>query len=194
VSHFHSDKIVREFTETKSAKNITDRPVLQEAIDYCIANDCWLVVAKLDRLSRNVDDVRYIHQKLDKRISFCDIPSDGEVDLFTITLFAAFAERERELISLRTRQALKVKMERTGKWQRGNVGFSDGTANKSAVEVIKNKAENNANSMRAYQVIKSKRSDGMTYREIAKLLNDNKFLTPNGCEFSPAQVLRILNR
>src|SRR5690242_897137 len=64
VEHFYRDNIVKDFTETKSAKNITDRPVLQEAIKYCLDNDCWLVVAKLDRLSRSVDDVRFVHVKL----------------------------------------------------------------------------------------------------------------------------------
>src|SRR5690242_4977342 len=178
VEHFYRDNIVKDFTETKSAKNITDRPVLQEAIKYCLDNDCWLVVAKLDRLSRSVDDVRFVHVKLGKKVSFCDIPSDGEVDLFTITLFAAFAEREREMISLRTKQALAVKKEREGVWQKGNPDFSSGVAGRKGVEAIKKRAEANENSIRALKVIVSSKKEGMNYVEIAKVLNENKFLTP----------------
>lgn len=193
VQHFYKDRIVMEFTETKSAKNITDRSLLKQAMEYCIKNNCWLVVAKLDRLSRNVDDVRSVHAKLEKRISFCDIPSEGVVDLFTITLFAAFAERERELISLRTKQALAQKLKNGGKWQKGSKPFMDGSASKLAVAANKAKALGNENTIRASQVILSKRADGMTYLEIAQFLNKYKFVTSNGNQFYASQVMRIYN-
>jgi len=191
VAHF-APQTEKEFTEVKSAKNITDRPVLQEAIDFCLKNNCWLIVAKLDRLSRNVDDVRFVHSKLNKKITFCDIPSDGETDLFTITLFAAFAERERELISLRTSQALKAKIQKEGKWQKSNPNIVK--LNEMAVEAIKSKAKDNENNIRALEMITSKKREGLSFKEIAELLNASKFKTSQNCEFRPSQVVRIYKR
>lgn len=196
AEHYYNKEgncIVMEFTETKSAKNISERPILQNAIDYCLKNDCWLLVAKLDRLSRNVDDVRTILKTLDGNISFGDIPAEGKADMFTITIYSAFAERERELISLRTKNALKVKKEREGSWQKGNPDFSNGQASKLSVEANKRKAASNENTIRATQVIVSKRADGMTYWEIAQFLNKYKFVTANGNQFYATQVMRIYN-
>lgn len=194
VRHFYKDSIVKEYTEVKSAKNISERPILQQAINFCIQEKCWLVVAKLDRLSRNVDDIRFIHKKLNRKISFCDIPSENEVDLFTITLYSAFAERERELISLRTSQALQAKLKREGKWNHGSELMNNGSLNKLAVKVIKQNAASNENSIRASELISSKLNEGFTYTKIANLLNQKKFLTPNGYLFHPAQVQRIERR
>ena len=193
VEHFYKDAIVKDFTETRSAKNISERPVLQEAIQYCVDNGCWLVVAKLDRLSRNTIDALSIVKRLNKKISFCDIPGEGEVDEFMITIFAAIAQRERELISLRTRQALQIKLKRDGKWQRGSKPFMDGSANKMSVAANRVKADSNENTIRAAQLILVKRNAGMIYVEIAKLLNENRFLTPTGMSFYPTQVMRIYN-
>lgn len=194
ISHFFKDNIPHSFTEVKSAKNITDRPELQKAIKLCLETGAWLAVAKLDRLSRNVDDIRLIHKQLHGKISFCDIPSENEPDLFTITLFAAFAERERTLISLRTSQALKAKQKREGTWQKGNSAFLDGSALKLSNTSIKEKSSSNPNSIRASQLIISKRSEGLSFSQIADVLNSNHFLSPNNSSFHPSQVSRIYNR
>jgi DNA invertase Pin-like site-specific DNA recombinase len=191
VEHFYGDQIVADFTETKSAKNITDRPILQQAIEYCIKNECWLVVAKLDRLSRNTIDALSIVQKLGKKVSFCDIPSEGEADEFMITIFAAIAQRERELISIRTSQALQIKIQREGKWNKGNPDFKNGNAQKLAVAAIKLKASENENTIRAAALISEKRRGRLSYAQIAKILNDNKFLSPSGGLFHSSQVRRI---
>jgi DNA invertase Pin-like site-specific DNA recombinase len=191
VEHFYKDSITHSFTEVKSAKNITDRPELQKAIQLCLSTNSWLAVAKLDRLSRNVDDIRLIHKQMAGKIQFCDIPSENEPDLFTITLFAAFAERERTLISLRTSQALQSKLKREGKWQKGNPIFTSGIANSLSISANKLKAKLNENSIRASQLISLKRSEGLSYLQIANTLNQHKFLSPNGNLFFPASVRRL---
>lgn len=192
--HFHGASIKHEFTETKSAKNISDRPELKKAIALCLSTGSWLCVAKLDRLSRNVDDIRLIHKQLSGKISFCDIPSENEPDLFTITLFAAFAERERQLISLRTSQALKAKIKRQGPWQKGNPAFKDGSASKLSRIAVKQKAASNPNTIRATQLIIEKRLQNLSYQQIADILNKNLFLSPNGLSFGPSQVFRIYRK
>jgi DNA invertase Pin-like site-specific DNA recombinase len=192
VRHFFKDDVIAEFTEVKSAKNITDRPVLQETLDYCLKNNCWLVVAKLDRMSRNVDDVRAIVKQLNRKVVFCDIPSEGEADMMMVTMYAAFAERERELISLRTKQALKVKMERDGKWQKGSSDMDN--LRKLAVKATTEKAMSNENSIRASELVIDKRIAGWSYIKIAELLNTKKFSTPKDGLFYPQSVKRIFEK
>lgn len=194
VEHYYLGNIVEEFTETKSAKNITERPVLQEAIRYCIDNDAFLVVAKLDRLSRNTMDVLTIVKMLNKRVTFCDIPSEGEADEFMITLFAALAQRERELISIRTSQALQVKLKRDGKWQTGNPEFKNGEAVRKSKIARALAAETNENTIRAIQLIEARKREGKSYVEIADMLNANKFLSPNNKQFCVTTVSRIYRK
>jgi DNA invertase Pin-like site-specific DNA recombinase len=202
VEHYYGKFIEAEFVETHSAKNIYDRPVLNEAMEYCIKHGCYLVTAKLDRLSRNVDDIRNIVKALNKKVIFCDLPSDGELDMFMVTLFAAFAERERELISLRTSQALKIKKEREGNWQgkseksitHQTTFVKTGDFSKMGVEANRKKAQDNENNIRASAVILDKRRSGHTYPAIAEILNENKFLSPLGKKFSAMQVKRIYDR
>jgi DNA invertase Pin-like site-specific DNA recombinase len=199
VEHYYLGNIVEEFTETKSAKNITERPVLQEAIRYCIENDAWLCVAKLDRLGRNTIDVLTIVKMLNRRVTFCDIPSEGEADEFMITLFAALAARERELISIRTSQALRVKIAKEGKWQGKSEKWmkfkkdmiDSGELNRRSAIAKKALAENNENTIRALQVIGTKRAENMSFGAISDLLNEKKFLSPEGKMFYPASVSRL---
>lgn len=202
VEHYYKDLIVKEFTETKSAKNISQRPILQQAIRYCIDNNCWLVVAKLDRLSRDTIDVLSIVKILEKKVSFCDIPSEGGADEFIITIFAAIGQRERELISIRTSQALQVKLKREGSWHRKSHKWNlhqdtfvkSGLFSKSGTTAKKLKAASNENSIRASQIILSNMKAGLSLKQITDILNNNKFLSPNGFSFRPTQVRRIYKR
>ncbi|MFK7983226.1 MAG: recombinase family protein, partial [Saprospiraceae bacterium] len=109
IQHFSEiDKatIVKEFTETESGKAIDNRPQLQQAINYCLKNGYTLIVAKLDRLSRDVEHIFQIKKKLGKLFISCDLPN---TDSLTLSIFAGIAQRERELISIRTKLALKAK-------------------------------------------------------------------------------------
>jgi DNA invertase Pin-like site-specific DNA recombinase len=185
--------IVKEFTETKSGKNIEDREQLKEALKYCAENsDCYLACAKLDRLSRCVDDVLLIYKQLKTKLLFADIP--GTPDKFTITLYGAFAEREREMIALRTSQALNAKIKIEGTWQKGNPQFLDGTAQKKSIETKQRNARNNENTIRAMDVICDKVKAGLSFNAISISLNQNKFRTPKNKEFSPVQVKRIYDK
>lgn len=192
VEHFYKQGIERSFTEIKSAKNITERPILKEAIQYCLENGCTLVVAKIDRLSRNVDDCRYVLSILKGNLLSCDIP--GTIDKFTLTLYAAFAERERELIALRTSQALRAKIKKEGAWQKGNPQFKDQSIQVKANKAVQELANTNENSIRASEMICSKRKEGLNFKQIAELLNQKKFYTPKGKQFQAVQVQRIYQR
>lgn len=192
VEHFYK-KVERIYIEIKSGKNITEREELQKAIEYCKKNNCILVCAKLDRLSRDVDDVRYILRVLKNNVRFCDIP--GIPDKFTVTMYAAFAERERELIGLRTKQALKQKVKLTGEFRTGNPSFKDGSAVAKSSAVLTAKAENNPANKIAANIICSETKNGLTLQQIADKLQLLGCTTSKGnTNWTITQVARIRNK
>mgnify|MGYP001793272210 CR=1 FL=1 len=99
VHHYISSKqITKVYTEVASAKSVHRRPILQQAIRDCLQAGETLFVAKLDRLSRKMEDALAVYSQLGGKLVSCDIPN---LDKFTLTLFMALADRERELISWR---------------------------------------------------------------------------------------------
>lgn len=98
---------VQEFMDVESGTH-RDRKGLWQAIDYCKKNDCSLVIAKLDRMSRDVEfTFKVINTGID--IHFTDMPV---VNSMILGVFAAVAQYEREMVSTRTKQALAAKKER----------------------------------------------------------------------------------
>lgn len=94
-------RISGEYVEVESGKR-SDRPKLAEAIRECKRNKATLIIAKLDRLARNV---AFIANLLESGVDFVAV-DNPHANRFQIHLLAAFAEYERELISKRTREAL----------------------------------------------------------------------------------------
>lgn len=96
-----------EFMDVESGTH-RDRPGLWKAIAYCQENHCSLVIAKLDRLARDVEfTFKVINTGID--IHFTDMP---QVNTMILGVFASVAQYERELVSMRTRQALQAKIAR----------------------------------------------------------------------------------
>jgi len=98
-------KVVGEFVEVESGKKTdAERPQLAQALSECRRLKATLVVAKLDRLSRNAE---FLLRLQNGNVDFvcCDCPN---VDRFTVGILALVAQRERELISERTRSALQM--------------------------------------------------------------------------------------
>lgn len=112
-------KFASEFLDVESGTH-RDRKGLWQAIDYCKKNNCALVIAKLDRLARDVEfTFKVINTGIE--IHFTDMP---QVNTMILGVFASVAQYERELISSRTKQALDAKKKRgealgaaTDKWQ-----------------------------------------------------------------------------
>jgi DNA invertase Pin-like site-specific DNA recombinase len=103
--------ILREYVEVESGK-VNERPHLVAAIDYAKGKGATLVIAKLDRLSRNAG---FIFALKDSGVDFqcADMP---EANTLTIGIFATLAQHERELISSRTRAALQAKKKQGLTW------------------------------------------------------------------------------
>ena len=100
-------KLVAEFTEVESGKR-NDRPELERALAACKKHRAKLIIAKLDRLSRNV---HFISGLMERKIDFvaCDMPS---ANAFMINIYAAVAQEERRMISERTKAGLRAARER----------------------------------------------------------------------------------
>src|SRR5471032_2149718 len=105
-------ELVREFVEVETGKGsdaLDRRPQLKAALAAAKKLKCHVAVAKLDRLSR---DVHFISGLMAHRVPFVVAELGSDVDPFVLHLYAAFAEKERSLISQRTRAALAAAKER----------------------------------------------------------------------------------
>lgn len=182
--------ILAEYVETESGRK-SDRPKLQEALAMCRKTNSILIVAKLDRLSRNVAFTSKLLES-DVEIIFCDFPQANRLILHIIS---SIAEYEANLISQRTRQSLKAKKERGVK-----LGRSENLMNKHNEAVARSnqtnriKAKNNANNMRAVALLRSMIKEGLTISQMTKQLNEQGFVSSKGCKFQIVQVQRLIQR
>lgn len=192
VEHYYDGKpVIAEFTDVRSGKTISKRPELKKALALCQHEGATLVVAKIDRLSRDTEQALLIYRELDGRLESCDIPN---LDKFTLTLFMAIADRERELIGLRTKQALDQKRKRVGEWRKGGPNAKKAAAGLIGAQTVKEMASDNENSRRATALIDSLRQSGQSYPAIARQLNIAGFKTPRGKAFVATQVRRLHQR
>jgi DNA invertase Pin-like site-specific DNA recombinase len=101
--HYNKLHLLREYTEVESGRN-NNRPQLQEALHTCKKHKATLLIAKLDRLARNVV---FISQLMESDVDFVavDNPHANKIQLH---IMAAFAEYERDQISTRTKDALQA--------------------------------------------------------------------------------------
>lgn len=186
--HHNGNRLVSEFTEIESGK-CNERPAMKEAIRATISLGAVLVIAKLDRLSRNVS---FIANLMESGVSFiaCDIP---EASPLTIHIFAAIAEFERKRISERTREALAAKRKREPDWKPGTNNFTMEGTSKGLSTIKKNAVEDKA-WKHAWHFIKPLLDQGYSYQRIATMLNDDGYRTRQGCLFQAAQVWTLEKR
>jgi DNA invertase Pin-like site-specific DNA recombinase len=175
-------EVLGTFTDVLSGKN-ADRPELAAAIALAKKTGAELLVAKLDRLSRNVAFVANLLE--DKKLTF-RVASMPHADKFQLHIYAALAEQEREFISLRTKSALQAAKARGTKLG----GLRPGTAQRN--EASKAIADNNA--QRVSAVVVPLRNAGASLRAIADALNNAKISTPRGGTWGPSQVKYTLER
>lgn len=174
--------IVREVIEAESGKDITNRPGLAGALQECETRGYTLIVAKLDRLSRNVEHIFRIHNRLGEQFRSCDLPN---TDSLTLSIFAGLAQREREIISIRTKQALAAKKARGE--QLGTIKNLNRKGRLEGNKTLKERA------ISKNQMAKSfiNKCGDMTLEAIATELNNNGFRTAQGKLFHKTTVLRL---
>ena len=183
-------KPIAEFVETESGKK-TDRPKLAEALELCRKTKSTLIVAKLDRLSRNVAFTSKLLES-DVEIKFCDFP---EANRLVLHIIASIAEYEAGLISTRTKQALKAKKARgvrLGKPE--NLVNNLGKAISNSNLTNRQKALDNDNNRRAIAMLKVMATQDLSLSEMARRLNEEGFVTSQGKKFTAWQVSVLLKR
>lgn len=168
-------ELLEEYTEIESgAKN--DRPQLNKALNLARRRGSIFIIAKLDRLSRNH---LFISQLMESKVEFvaCDIP---EANSFTIHIFSALAQQERELISTRTKQALQAKKAQgvTLGTPRNLTESAQAKGRRMGNEVKSRKAEEFARLM--LPVIQGYQAEDLSLRAIARKLNEAGELSASG--------------
>ncbi len=172
--------------ETAKYKNAKKRHQLEAAIKFTVENDATLLVAKLDRLTRNAG---FLFALRDSGVNFicCDMP---DANTLTIGIMASYAQFERERISERTKQGL-AELKRRG-WVRTNQSKWSDEARVLANLAIKERVSTNPNLTRAKNYIDCLRINGLTLSEICFRLNSEGFRTAKGKMWRVGQVHRIL--
>ena len=177
--------LIAEFTDIETGKN-DNRPQLLKAIELAKQTNSTLLIAKLDRLSRNLT---FISTLMDTKVKFicCDMPDANEL---TISIFGALAQWERQRIGDRTRSALQV-LKARGKRLGTPANFTE-EVRKMGTMKLKEIANSNANNQKAKKLINLLSRNGKSLREIAIELNEAGFKTSRGNHFGPEQVRRLL--
>ena len=181
-------KIVGEFTEVESGKR-ADRPELAKALAVCRLHGARLVIAKLDRLSRNA---HFLLGLKESGVDFvaADMPNANRL---TVGIMAMVAEEERRMISKRTKDALAA-AKRRGTKLGGDRGVVPSKKTRAmAVEALQARADAKAADLAP--IIAELQAAGKTsLRAIAAGLNEAGIPTARGGEWSSPQVMRILER
>lgn len=169
---------VAEFTEVESGRKC-DRPQLTEALKYCQDHGCQLVVAKLDRLARNM---QFICELMDSDIEFTavDMPAANRL---TIHIMAAMAEHEARLCSERTKAGLAAAKARGVKLGGSKCGRQTSTLGCRWAKY----------DPKLLTQMSQLRSRGDTYGDIAGQLNDQGWRTNTGRKWTDSSVHRVYN-
>lgn len=169
------DRIIGEFVETVSGKK-DDRSQLKLAFQLCRQRNARLLIAKLDRFSRRVSFIANIMES-DVQFVIAEMP---DATAFQLHIFAALAQEERRMISVRTKAALdqaKIRGVRLGK--------------NGSVLACTNRKEAREKAMRLLPSL----PDGwanMSYNGLAKNLNANGITTSSGSQFYPQTVKNLI--
>lgn len=171
-------ELVGEFEEIESGKK-SDRPELAKAQAACKRHKATLVIARLDRLARNV---HFISGLMETKVKFvaCDMP---EATPFMLHIYAAVAEQEARAISARTKVALQAAKQR---------GVKLGTAGAKRAQLYHAQAVERAKQLEP--VIREMQGKGYSMRRIAIELTKRKVTTPRGGAWHPQTVKMVVDR
>lgn len=197
-------QIMAEYTEVESGKN-ADRKQLQAALHHAKVTGGTLVIAKLDRLSRNVAFIAALQESGATFIA-ADMPEANEL---TVHIMAAVAQAERQAIGKRTREALAAAKVR-GTWTKADgTPYKSGSrlGNPNGAAALRRAAKGNGASLQAIKgnadafaadlapAINRLRSEGLTsLPQIARGLNEGGYETARGGKWHPSSVSNLLKR
>jgi len=190
-------QVVGSYTEVESGKKV-DRPQLSKALALAKRTKATLVVAKLDRLARNV---HFMSSLMESAIDFIAIDLE-HANRLTIHILSAVAEGEAKAISDRTKTALQAAKargtllgsSRPGHWDGREAARLQGSAKGAKVSAeVRSKAADEAY-IDLIPMIKERRDSGQSLRQIADALNAEGHTTRTGKAWNAVQVSRVLDR
>ena len=180
--------LIQEVVEVESGKR-NDRPALADALRLCRKHRATLVIAKLDRLARNV---AFISNLMESGVEFVavDMP---QANKFVVHILAAVAEQEAEAISKRTKAALAAAKARGTQLGGRRVSLERWAEIRSDASLARmRQSEKRAADL--LPAIRSIQTEGAkSLRQIAAGLNERNIVTPRGGDWSAVQVQRVLN-
>jgi DNA invertase Pin-like site-specific DNA recombinase len=183
-------EILGEFVEVETGKGadaLDRRPQLAAALALARKAKAAVVVAKLDRLSR---DVAFISDLMARRVPFIVAELGADADPFMLHLYAALAEKERHLIADRTRVALAAR-----KAQGVKLGNPVNLADAGAKGAASQRAEADAFAAKVLPMVRAIQGDGVTtLRAIAAALNERGVRTARGGDWHDSTVRNLLAR
>lgn len=180
-------QLIAEFTEVESGKSNT-RPELLQALALCERSGARLVIAKLDRLSRNA---AFLLSLRDANVDFvaCDMP---QADRFTVGVLALVAEREREQISERTKAALRAAKARGTKL--GNPRLAEVRSTDLSAAREARQSAGQAWQEKVQAIVRDAYNQTGTLSGAARCLNDKGERTRRGAEWTAIAVARVLSK
>ena len=180
--------LLKEFVEVESGSR-DDRPELAKAMALCRLRNATLLIAKIDRLSRDAHFLLGL-QKAGVRFVAADMPEANEM---VVGIMAVVAQAERKMISARTKAALAAAKERGVKLGGARGGVLKGETRAAGSTAKTAKAAARAADLEP--IIADIRADGaVSLRQIAAELNERGMPAPRGGAWSAVQVSRVLSR
>lgn len=175
----HKTSIIAEFTDVESGSK-KNRSELNKALKMCKKERAILIIAKLDRLTRNV---HFVTGLMESKVKFvaADVPHANKL---MIHLMAAFAEHEQEMISQRTREALQAARAR---------GVKLGSNGKNLAALNKKKADEFALKMKP--ILEGLNEKGfLSNRAMVKALNNRKIKSATGKQWHLQTLYSVIKR
>ncbi|WP_299161956.1 recombinase family protein [uncultured Eudoraea sp.] len=178
--------VLDSFEEKETGTKKRFRPEMQKAINMCKDTGATLLIAKLDRLARNVS---FVSSLMDSGVKFkaLDLPEANEL---TIHIFAALAQHEAKIISERTKAALTELKKKGVKLGKPENLTKEARIKGAKASVLK--AQLNPNNKRAKAFLRLLKGEGHTLSYMAEELNANGFKTSRNKAFHAKQVSRLL--
>jgi len=181
--------LLKEFVEVEGGRR-TDRPQLTKALNLCKVAGAELVIAKLDRLSRDAHFLLGL-QKAGVPFAAADMPEANEM---VVGIMAVVAQAEHKIVSERTKAALQAAKKRGVKLGNPNgARHLQGLGNAPAIEAVHQNAIAKAGDLRP--LVEDIRSHGVSsLRAIAEELNRRGILTARSAKWHATSVARLLER
>ncbi|MGO8196350.1 recombinase family protein [Rhizobium ruizarguesonis] len=174
-------EVIGRFSDVGSGAD-THRPEFQRALKLVMKEKAVLLVAKLDRLSRDVADIATLMKSIHFKVAVMP-----DADEFQLHIYAALAEQERRFISQRTKAALAAAKERGVKLG----GYREGSLQNANIQRAHDAM---SFATKTYPIVRAFLGEGLSFRQVADRLTASGIATPSGGNWDAKAVTRLIKR